>query len=74
VLIWGPTLFTIFTNDPAGGSERTLGKFAGDTQLGGEIAAVNGCAAAQGDLGRLEKQANGNPMKLNKGRIPDPAH
>lgn len=54
-LILGPTLLNIFNNDPAGGTERTLGTFAGDPELGGEADAPDGRAAVEGDLDGLEK-------------------
>lgn len=57
-LILGPTLLNIFINDPAGGTARTLGTFAGDPELGGEVDAPDGRAAVEGDLDGLEKQAN----------------
>lgn len=63
----GPVLFNIFINDPADGTERTLRKFADDAKLGG-VAPPDECAAIQGDLDKLEKWADRNLMKSNKGK------
>lgn len=47
--------YDIFINDPDDGTECTLGKFVGDTQLGGVFGRPGGCAVAQRDLDGLEK-------------------
>jgi len=46
---------------------HTVNKFADDTKLGGVANAPEGHAAIQKDLKRLEKWADKNLMKFNKG-------
>ncbi|KAK4826400.1 hypothetical protein QYF61_008687 [Mycteria americana] len=48
--------------------ECTLSRFADDTKLGGVAASPDVCAAIQRDLDRLEKWADRNLMKFNKGK------
>ncbi|KAK4827639.1 hypothetical protein QYF61_019849 [Mycteria americana] len=50
------------------GDECTLSKFAKYTKLGRVADRPGGCAAIQRDLDRLEKWANRNLMKFNKGK------
>lgn len=63
----GPVLFNIFINYPHDGTEYTLSKVADNTKSGEVTEKPDGCAAIQRDLNRLEKCANRNLLKFNKG-------
>ncbi|XP_064923730.1 SH2 domain-containing protein 4B isoform X1 [Columba livia] len=64
--VLGPALFNRFINDLDKGIECTISKFADDTKLGGVAVTLEGCAAIQRDLGKLESWVGKKLMKYNK--------
>lgn len=67
----GPILFYIVINDLDGGAERTFSKIADDTKLRESIKMLEGHAAIQEILDRLEKRDDINFIKFNKEKCED---
>ncbi|GAB0177588.1 mitochondrial enolase superfamily member 1 [Grus japonensis] len=66
--ILGTVLLNIFINDLDDGAGCTLSKFADDAKLGRVADMPKGHAAIQRDLNKLEKWADRNLVKFNKGK------
>lgn len=60
--ILGPLLFNIFSNDTNGMVDCTLCKFEDNTKLRRVVGSLDGCAALQMDLSRLDKWVCWNVM------------
>ena len=63
---WMLLLCKVFINDIDGGVECTFSKFSVDTKLSGSADALEERDATQRNLGRLEKWAHMNLMRISK--------
>ena len=61
--VLGLVLFSILVNNLEEGIVSTLSKYASETKLGGAVGTLEGCAAIQQDLDRLESQAGAKQMR-----------
>jgi len=64
----GPVLFNFYISDLDEERGCTLSNFADDTEMGGVVDTLKGCAAIQQDFDRLESWVERNLMKFNKGK------
>ena len=69
--VLGPVLFAIFSSDLDEGVECAVSKLADETKRGEVADTLEGCAATQQDLDRLESWAGRNEMRYNKGKRRD---
>ena len=60
----GPVIINSFINE----TEHTLSKPEDGKKLGGVVDRPGGCAAIQGNLGRLDKRTDRKLMMFNKGK------
>lgn len=64
----GPVSFMLFISALDGGTECSLSRFAGSTNLGAGAGAPESCADIQQHLDRLESCVERNLVKFNKGK------